>query len=147
MTGVTDVVMAGETTLTIVGNLTAGPELRYTPSGAAVANFTVASTSRTFDRRTGEWVDGDALFLRCTAWRALAEDTAESLRRGTHVIVTGGLRQRSFDGADGAGGPCSNSTLTRSARPCATPPSPVSSRNLKGLRAGTQGRRTSGDRF
>jgi len=93
--------MAGETTLTIVGNLTADPELRFTPSGHAVADFTVASTPRTYDRERGEWRDGEALFLRCTAWRQLAEHAAESLTKGTRVIVTGRLRQRSFELTEG----------------------------------------------
>ncbi|MQA16124.1 MAG: single-stranded DNA-binding protein [Pseudonocardiaceae bacterium] len=89
--------MAGETTLTIVGNLTADPELRFTGTGTAVADFTVASTPRVFDREAGQWRDGDALFLRCTAWRQLAEHAAESLAKGTRVIVTGRLRQRTFE--------------------------------------------------
>ncbi len=89
--------MAGETVITVIGNLTADPELRFTPSGAAVANFTVASTPRTFDRQTGEWKDGEALFLRCNIWRHAAENTAESLTRGMRVIVSGRLRQRSFE--------------------------------------------------
>ena len=93
--------MAGETTLTIVGNLTADPELRFTPAGHAVAEFTVASTPRQFDRQAGEWRDGEALFLCCTAWRQLAEHTAESLTKGTRVIVTGRLRQRSFELTEG----------------------------------------------
>ena len=93
--------MAGETTLTIVGNLTADPELRYTPAGHAVAEFTVASTPRSYDRQGGAWRDGEALFLRCTAWRQLAEHTAESLTKGTRVIVTGRLRQRSFELTEG----------------------------------------------
>jgi len=93
--------MAGETTLTIVGNLTADPELRFTPAGHAVAEFTVASTPRSYDRQAGQWRDGESLFLRCTAWRQLAEHTAESLTRGTRVIVTGRLRQRSFELAEG----------------------------------------------
>jgi len=93
--------MAGETTLTIVGNLTADPELRFTPAGHAVAEFTVASTPRNYDRDAGQWRDGEALFLRCTAWRQLAEHTAESLTRGTRVIVTGRLRQRSFELTEG----------------------------------------------
>ena len=93
--------MAGETTLTIVGNLTADPELRFTPAGHAVADFTVASTPRNYDRDTGQWRDGEALFLRCTAWRQLAEHTAESLTKGTRVIVTGRLRQRSFELTEG----------------------------------------------
>ena len=81
--------MAGETVITVVGNLTADPELRFTPSGAAVANFTVASTPRTFDRQSGEWRDGDALFLRCNVWRQAAENVAESLTRGMRVMVSG----------------------------------------------------------
>lgn len=93
--------MAGETAITVVGNLTADPELRFTPSGAAVANFTVASTPRTFDRQTGEWRDGEALFLRCNIWRQAAENAAESLTRGMRVIVSGRLRQRSFETREG----------------------------------------------
>jgi single-strand DNA-binding protein len=93
--------MAGETTLTIVGNLTGDPELRFTPAGHAVADFTVASTPRNYDRQAGQWRDGEPLFLRCTAWRQLAEHTAESLTKGTRVIVTGRLRQRSFELAEG----------------------------------------------
>ncbi|MGH3901941.1 MAG: single-stranded DNA-binding protein [Pseudonocardiaceae bacterium] len=93
--------MAGETVITVIGNLTADPELRFTPSGAAVANFTVASTPRTFDRQTGEWKDGEALFLRCNIWRQAAENTAESLTRGMRVIVSGRLRQRSFETREG----------------------------------------------
>jgi single-strand DNA-binding protein len=93
--------MAGETIITVVGNLTADPELRFTPSGAAVANFTVASTPRTFDRQSGEWKDGEALFLRCNVWRQPAENVAESLVRGSRVMVTGRLRQRSFETREG----------------------------------------------
>ncbi len=93
--------MAGETLITVVGNLTADPELRFTPSGAAVANFTVASTPRTFDRQSGEWKDGEALFLRCNIWRQAAENTAESLTRGMRVIVSGRLRQRSYETREG----------------------------------------------
>src|ERR671930_1541730 len=93
--------MAGDTIVTVVGNITADPELRFTPSGAAVANFTVASTPRTFDRQTGEWKDGEALFLRCNIWRQAAENTAESLTRGMRVIVSGRLRQRSFETREG----------------------------------------------
>jgi single-strand DNA-binding protein len=89
--------MRGETTLTVVGNLTADPELRFTPSGDAVANFTVASTPRTFDRQTQEWKDGDALFLRCSVWRQQAENVAEGLRRGDRVVVVGRLKQRSYE--------------------------------------------------
>ena len=93
--------MAGETVITVVGNLTADPELRFTPSGAAVANFTVAATPRTFDRQTNEWKDGDALFLRCNVWRQAAENVAESLTRGMRVMVQGRLRQRSFETREG----------------------------------------------
>jgi single-strand DNA-binding protein len=93
--------MAGETTITVVGNLTADPELRFTQSGAAVASFTVASTPRTFDKQSGEWKDGEALFLRCNVWRQVAENVAESLTRGSRVLVSGRLRQRSFDTKEG----------------------------------------------
>ncbi len=93
--------MAGDTQITVVGNLTADPELRFTPSGAAVANFTVASTPRTFDRASGEWKDGEALFLRCNIWRQAAENVAESLTRGSRVIVSGRLKQRSFETKEG----------------------------------------------
>ncbi|MGR7002782.1 single-stranded DNA-binding protein [Yinghuangia aomiensis] len=93
--------MAGETVITVVGNLTADPELKFTPSGAGVVNFTVASTPRTFDKQTNEWRDGDALFLRCSAWRQLAENIAESLHRGTAVIVQGRLKQRSYETKEG----------------------------------------------
>ncbi|GAA2798945.1 single-stranded DNA-binding protein [Saccharopolyspora taberi] len=93
--------MAGETEITVVGNLTADPELRFTPSGAAVANLTVANNPRYFDRQTGEWKDGDALFLRCNIWRQMAENVAETLTRGMRVIVQGRLRQRSFETKEG----------------------------------------------
>ena len=93
--------MAGDTVITVVGNLTADPELRFTPSGAAVANFTVASTPRTFDKNTNEWKDGEALFLRCSVWRQAAENVAESLQRGTAVIVQGRLKQRSYETKEG----------------------------------------------
>src|SRR3954471_8531297 len=93
--------MAGETVITVIGNLTADPELRFTPSGAAVANFTVASTPRTFDRQSQEWKDGEALFLRCNVWRQAAENVAESLTRGSRVIVSGRLKQRSFETKEG----------------------------------------------
>ena len=89
--------MAGETIITVIGNLTGDPELRFTPSGAAVANFTVASTPRTFDRQSSEWKDGETLFMRCSVWREAAENVAESLHRGTRVIVTGRLKSRSWD--------------------------------------------------
>ncbi|MFI5606544.1 single-stranded DNA-binding protein [Amycolatopsis sp. NPDC051903] len=93
--------MAGDTVVTVVGNLTADPELRFTANGAAVANFTVASTPRTFDRESGEWKDGEALFLRCSVWRQPAENVAESLARGARVIVQGRLVQRSFETKEG----------------------------------------------
>jgi len=93
--------MAGETTITVIGNLTGDPELRFTPSGAAVANFTVASTPRTFDRQSNEWKDGETLFLRCSIWREAAESVAESLTKGTRVIVQGRLVQRSYETREG----------------------------------------------
>jgi single-strand DNA-binding protein len=93
--------VAGDTNITVVGNLTADPELRFTPSGAAVANFTVASTPRIYDRQSGEWKDGEALFLRCNIWREAAENVAESLTRGSRVVVTGRLKQRSFETREG----------------------------------------------
>ena len=93
--------MAGETTITIIGNLTADPELRFTPSGAAVANFTVASTPRQFDRQSNEWKDGETLFMRCSIWRDAAENVAESLHRGTRVIVSGRLKSRSYETKEG----------------------------------------------
>jgi single-strand DNA-binding protein len=89
--------MAGDTTITIIGNLTADPELKFTSSGVAVAKFTVASTPRFMDKASGEWKDGEALFLSCTGWRQLAENTAESLQRGARVVVVGRLRQRSYE--------------------------------------------------
>ncbi len=93
--------MAGETPITVVGNLTADPELRFTPSGAAVANFTVASTPRTFDRQSNEWKDGEALFLNCSVWRQAAENAAESLTRGMRVVVSGRLKARSYETREG----------------------------------------------
>ncbi|HEY8533357.1 MAG TPA: single-stranded DNA-binding protein [Micromonospora sp.] len=93
--------MAGETTITVIGNLTDDPELRFTPSGAAVARFRVASTPRYLDRATGEWKDGEPLFLNCTVWRQAAENVAESLQRGTRVIVAGRLRQRTYETREG----------------------------------------------
>lgn len=93
--------MTGEVYTTIVGNLTADPELRFTQSGAAVVSFTVASTPRIFDRQSGEWKDGDALFMRCNAWRQVAENVSESLFRGNRVLVTGRLKQRSFENKEG----------------------------------------------
>src|SRR5690625_4402430 len=93
--------MAGETIITVVGNLTGDPELRFTPAGAAVANFTVASTPRNFDRQSGEWKDGETLFLRCSIWRDAAENVAESLTKGMRVVVQGRLVQRSFETREG----------------------------------------------
>ena len=93
--------MAGDTVITVVGNLTADPELRFTPSGAAVASFTIASTPRTFDRNTNEWKDGEALFLRCSIWRQAAENVAESLQRGMRVVAQGRLQQRSYETREG----------------------------------------------
>ena len=93
--------MAGDTIITIIGNLTADPELRFTPSGAAVASFTVASTPRTFDRQAGKWKDGETLFMPCQAWRQMAENIAESLTKGTRVIVQGRLVQRSYTTREG----------------------------------------------
>jgi single-strand DNA-binding protein len=93
--------MAGETVITMVGNLVDDPELRFTPSGAAVANFRVASTPRTFDRQTNEWKDGESLFLSCSVWRQAAENVAESLQRGMRVIVQGRLKQRSYETREG----------------------------------------------
>jgi single-strand DNA-binding protein len=93
--------MAGDTTITVIGNLTDDPELRFTPSGAAVAKFRVASTPRYMDRQSGEWKDGEPLFLSCTVWRQAAENVAESLQRGARVIVSGRLRQRSYETREG----------------------------------------------
>ena len=93
--------MAGETIITLVGNLTSDPELRFTPSGAAVANFTVASTPRTFDRQSNEWKDGEAMFINCSVWRQAAENVAETLTKGMRVIVQGRLRARSYETREG----------------------------------------------
>jgi single-strand DNA-binding protein len=93
--------MAGDTVITVIGNITGDPELRFTPSGAAVANFTVASTPRAFDRQSNEWKDGETLFMRCSVWRDAAENVAESLARGTRVIVSGRLKSRSYETKDG----------------------------------------------
>jgi single-strand DNA-binding protein len=93
--------MAGETVITVIGNLVDDPELRYTPSGAAVAKFRIASTPRTFDRESNQWKDGEALFLTCSVWRQYAENVAESLSRGTRVIVQGRLKQRSYETREG----------------------------------------------
>ncbi len=93
--------MAGDTQITLVGNLVDAVEMRFTPSGAAVANFRVASTPRNFDKASGEWKDGDAMFLTCTVWRTYAENVAESLQRGMRVIVQGRLKQRSYETREG----------------------------------------------
>jgi len=93
--------MAGETVITVIGNLTDDPELRFTPSGAAVANFTVASTPRTLNRQTQQWEDGETLFMRCSIWRQAAENVAESLTRGTRVVVQGRLKARSYETREG----------------------------------------------
>lgn len=93
--------MSGETVITVIGNLTADPELRFTPSGAAVANFTVASTPSAFDRQANEWRDGETLFMRCAVWREAAENVAETLTKGSRVIVTGFLKARSYETREG----------------------------------------------
>lgn len=93
--------MAGETVITVIGNLTADPEMRFTPAGAAVANFTIASTPRTFDRQTNEWKDGDTLFMRCSVWRETAENVAETLTKGMRVIAQGRLAQRAYETKEG----------------------------------------------
>ena len=93
--------MAGETIITVIGNLTADPELRFTPSGSAVANFTIASTPRTFDRQSNDWKDGETLFLRCNVWRESAENVAETLTKGTRVVAQGRLKSRSYDTKEG----------------------------------------------
>ena len=93
--------MAGETVITVIGNLTADPELRFTPSGSAVANFTIASTPRTLDRQTNEWKDGDTLFLRASVWREAAENVAETLTKGMRVVAQGRLKSRSYETKEG----------------------------------------------
>ncbi|GAB2901009.1 single-stranded DNA-binding protein [Neomicrococcus lactis] len=93
--------MAGETVITVIGNLTSDPELRFTPSGSAVANFTIASTPRTFDRQSNEWKDGEALFLRASVWREAAENVAETLTKGMRVIAQGRLKSRSYETKEG----------------------------------------------
>lgn len=93
--------MSNETTITVIGNLTGDPELRFNPSGSAVANFTIASTPRTFDRQSNEWKDGETLFLRASIWREAAENVAESLTKGTRVIVQGRLKSRTYDTKEG----------------------------------------------
>lgn len=93
--------MSGETIITVIGNLTSDPEMRFTPSGAAVANFTIASTPRKFDKASSEWKDGETLFLRCSIWREAAENVAESLTRGARVIASGRLTMRSYETKEG----------------------------------------------
>jgi single-strand DNA-binding protein len=93
--------MSNETTITLIGNLTNDPDLRFTPAGAAVANFTIASTPKTFDKNKNEWVDGETLFLRASVWREAAENVAESLTKGMRVIVSGRLKSRSYDTKEG----------------------------------------------
>jgi single-strand DNA-binding protein len=93
--------MAGETVITVIGNLTNDPELRFTPSGSAVANFTIASTPRTFDRQSNDWKDGETLFLRASVWREAAENVAETLTKGTRVVAQGRLKSRSYDTKEG----------------------------------------------
>jgi single-strand DNA-binding protein len=93
--------LSGETTITVIGNLTNDPELRFTPSGSAVANFTLASTPRTFDRQRNEWVDGETLFLRASVWREAAENVAETLKKGMRVIASGRLKSRSYETKEG----------------------------------------------
>jgi len=135
--------MAGETVTTVVGNVTADPEIRYTPSGAAVASFTIASTPRSFDRASGQWKDGEALFLRCCLWRAAAENAAESLQRGTRVIAQGRLQQRSFETREGRSGPPSSLLSMRSGRHCGMRASP-STGSTAGLRRPPRRKRTCG---
>lgn len=94
--------MAGETVITVVGNLTADPEMRTTRNGSTVANFSIAATPRVFDKQSNQWVDGDALFLRCTAWRDLASHCVQTLRKGMRVIAQGRLQQRSYQAQDGS---------------------------------------------
>ena len=93
--------MAGETVITVIGNLVADPELRFTPSGSAVANFTIASTPRTFDRQSNDWKDGETLFLRASVWREAAENVAETLTKGMRVVAQGRLKSRSYDTKEG----------------------------------------------
>jgi len=133
--------MANDTSVTIIGNLTSDPELRYTQNGVGVANFTVASTPRTFDRQSNEWKDGETLFMRCSLWREAAENVAGSLSKGTRVIVTGRLTSRSYKTREGEDrtttelevdemGPSlryANAAVTRRARTDAAAPAPASS--------------------
>ena len=112
--------MAGDTTITVIGNLTDDPELRFTPSGAAVAKFRIASTPRFLDKASGEWKDGEPLFLSCTVWRQAAENVAESLQRGARVIVSGRLRSGRTRRRKARSAPSSSWKSTRSAPRCAT---------------------------
>lgn len=143
----------GETTLTVVGDLTGDPDLRFVPSGAAVATFTIASTARTYDRASGQWKDGEALFLRCVAWRALAEQITESLAKGTRALVNGRLRQREYEDKDKDGikrtvveldveeiGPSlkyATATVTKATRATASPPAPEDAWRTQSAAAGS----------
>src|SRR3954463_14759322 len=131
--------MAGETPITVVGNLTADPELRFTPSGAAVANFTVASTPRTFDRQTNEWKDGEALFLNCSVWRQAAENAAESLVRGMRGIVSGRLKARSYETREGEKRTVFKLAAGEVARSLKSAPAKVSKPSRSGSGGGGQG--------
>jgi single-strand DNA-binding protein len=126
--------MAGDTTITIVGNLVDDPELRFTASGVAVANFRVASTPRAFDRQTNEWKDGESLFLSCSVWRQYAENVAESLTKGTRVIVTGRLKQRSYETNNGEKRTVSKLTWKTSAQRCS--PAKISKVSCNGAGGG-----------
>jgi len=118
--------MAGEVNVTIIGNLADDPELRYTQSGVAVVSVRVGSTPRTFNRSTNEWVDGETVWVRCTAWREAAENVAQSLTKGTRVVVSGRLKAPSaYQTAQGEAGPHSSLRSTRSAQACATQPQPL----------------------
>src|SRR3954466_5669581 len=114
--------MAGDTVITVIGNITGDPELRFTPSGAAVANFTVASTPRQFDRQSNEWKDGETLFMRCSVWRDAAENVAESCQRGMRVIVSGRLKSRSYETKEGEKRTVVEMDVDELAPPCAVPP-------------------------
>src|SRR3954453_3333678 len=127
--------MAGETVITVVGNLVDDPELRFTPSGAAVAKFRIASTPRTFDRQTNEWKDGESLFLTCNVWRQPAENCAETLQRGMRVIVQGRLRQRTYDTKEGEKRTVYEVEVDEAGPPLLRPPAKVT----KAQRTGGQG--------